>query len=275
MKKLYPLLAFLLVAAIAALYGLDHYREVQEKQREQTAHLLSRCVNQGLLSLFRLQANDWQERPEYYRRQAEKLEASIGQLPQQLLDGEPFVEWQSATEICDKLTRHSNLQHKTIFRPLGRFASAEMRDSRTFKSRGSLRRRLRTVNRLNVAAQAADRYLDDLRMDIHNQLEDSDLSGESRRRALAEIDSEVLDYYRDGNFSRKRVDAYLQRVERYFKLLAENPESYSLRGGSLFFHDRDLRREIDRLNNAIIQGEADFFGSWTQIVQRQQRKVQK
>ncbi|MFC4875137.1 hypothetical protein [Microbulbifer halophilus] len=104
-------------------------------------------------------------------------------------------------------------------------------------------------------------------------MEDSDLSGESRRRALAEIDSEVLDYYRDGNFSRKRVDAYLQRVERYFKLLAENPESYSLRGGSLFFHDRDLRREIDRLNNAIIQGEADFFGSWTQIVQRQQNRA--
>lgn len=273
MKKIYPLLAFLLVAAIAALYGLNHYQELREKQREQTAHLLARCVNQGLLSLFKLQGNDWRERPDYYRQQAEKLDAAVAGLPQQLLDGEPFAEWQVAIDICNRLTRHSNLQHKTIFRPLGQFASPEMRDSRTFKSGKSLHWRLRTVNRLKVAAEAADRYLDDLRTDIRNQVGDSDLSAESRRRALAEIDAEVLDYYRDGHFSRKRVDAYLQRVERYFKLLAENPGGYTLRGGSLFFHDRALRREIDRLNSAIIQGEADFFANWTQIVERQQSGV--
>lgn len=270
MKKLYPLLAFLLVAIIAALFGLDRYREVREKQREQTAHLLARCVNQGLLSLFSLQGNDWRERPHYHREQARKLDGAIEGLPQQLLDGEPFAEWQAGVEICRQLTRHSNIQHKTIFEPLGDFASPKMRDSDTFKSRRSLHHRQRTIDRLKVSAEAADRYLEDLRVDIRNQLDEGGLSSPARERAQAEIDTEVLDYYRDGNFSRRRVDAYLQRTKRYFQLLAENPDGYTLRGGSLYFYDRELRREIDQLNSAIIQGEADFFANWTQIVARQQ-----
>lgn len=270
MKKLYPLLAFLLVLAIAGLYGLDYYRKLREQQREQTSHLLASCVNQGLLSLFRLQANDWRAQPDFYREQERKLDKAVAQLPQQQLDGRPYAEWQEAIAICEKLTRHSKLQHETIFRPLGDFAAREMSDSRTLKNRDSLRRRQRTIDRLKVSAQAADRYLQDLRTDIHSQLAGSDLSPQSRDRALQEIDAQVLDFYRKGNFSRRQVDAHLQRVERFYRLLADNPRGYSLRTGSLYFHDGNLRREVDNLNSAILQGESQFFGNWKQIVQRQQ-----
>ncbi|MBB3063585.1 hypothetical protein FHS09_004445 [Microbulbifer rhizosphaerae] len=40
-----------------------------------------------------------------------------------------------------------------------------------------------------------------------------------RQLALLEIDTEVLDCYRDKLFSRCPVDAYLERMECYFKLL--------------------------------------------------------
>lgn len=273
MKKLYPLLAFLLVVTIAGLYGLDYYRELREQQREQTAHLLASCVNRGLLSLFRLQANDWRVRPDLYRKEEQKLDEAVAQLPQQLLDGRPFAEWQEAVAICEKLTRHSNLQHDTIFRPLAEFAGRKMADSRTLKDRDALRRRQRAIGRLRVSAQAADRYLQDLRADIRNLVEGGNLSPQSRERALREIDGEVLDFYRKGNFSKRQVDAHLQRVERYYELLAKNPRGYSLRGGGLFFYDGDLRREIDNLNTAMLQGEGQFFGNWKQIVQRQQLPV--
>lgn len=273
MKKFYPLLLFLIVAAVAGLYGLDYYRDLRASQREQTAHLVARCVNQGLLSLFRLQANDWRERPEFHREQERKLEGAVAQLPQQLLDGHPFAEWQAAVRICDRLTQHSNLQHKTIFGPLGDFASPDMSNSRTLKNRDSLARRHRSINRLQVSAQAAARYLDDLRTDIQNQLNESELSQTSRELVAAGINSQVLDFYRPGKFSERQVNAYLERVERYYNLLAENPRGFTLRGGSLFFYDRVLRREVDNLNSAILQGEAAFYGNWTQIVERQQAAI--
>ncbi|WP_323846094.1 hypothetical protein [Microbulbifer magnicolonia] len=273
MKKIYLLLAVALAVAITGLYGLNAYRESREQQREQTAHLLASCVNQGLLALFRLQANDWRARPDFYRAQEQKLAEAAAQLPQQLLEGRPFAEWQQASAICEQLTRHSNLQHATIFEPLAQFTAREMSDSRTLKNRDSLRRRQRVIDRLKNASQAAERYLLDLRADIQSQLNASGLSQPSRERALERIDAEVLDYYRRGNFSRRQVDAHLQRVERYYALLADNPRGYRLRNGTLIFHDGSLRREIDELGSAILQGENAFFANWQQIVQRQQQRI--
>ncbi|MBB3063654.1 hypothetical protein [Microbulbifer rhizosphaerae] len=273
MKKYYPLLAFLLVIAIASLYGLDHYRELRERQREQTALLLARCVNQGILSLFKLQANDWRARPDFYREQEEKLDAAVAQLPQQLLEGSPFAEWQAAVEICGKLTRHSNLQHRTIFRPLGQFASREMFAPTALKDRRAQGQRRRVIGKLQVSAQAAERYLEDLRTDIRNQVNSGGLSPESREKVRSEIDAQVLDYYRRGNFSPRQVNAHLERVARYYQLLAENPRGYTLRGGSLYFYDKNLRRKIDDLNSAILQGEAEFYANWQQILQHQQVRI--
>lgn len=273
MKKFYPLLAFLLVVSIAGLYGLERLREIRADQRAQTAHLLSRCVNQGLLSLFALQANDWRARPDFHREQEQKLNAAVAELPAQLLDGHSFGEWQAAVEICEKLTRHSNIQHQTIFRPLGQLASRAMSDSATLKDGERLVWRKREIYRAKVAAQAAERYLEDLHSDIESQLAASGLSAESRAQAKAGIQAEVLDHYRRGNFSRRRVEAHLDRMQRYYELLVENPGAYTLRGGSLFFHDAKLRREVDNLNSALLQGEAEFYGNWQQILQRQQIPV--
>lgn len=270
MKKLYPLLLFLLVAVVAGLVELDHYREKRADQRAQVAQLLARCVNEGLLSLFQLQANDWRRHPDFYRQQQEKLNASVAALPGKILDGAPFTEWQRAIDVCETLTEHSELQHRTIFRPLGDVAAPSMSDTRTLKDRDALRHRQRTLARLRVATQAASRYLDDLHTDIRNQLGRSKLSPASRELALAEINRQVMDYYRPGHFSPQQVQAHLSRLERYYQLLAENPRGYTLRGGSLFFYDRSLQREIDKLNSAILQGDAAFFANWTQIVQRQQ-----
>lgn len=267
MKKFLPLLAFLLVATIAGLYGLEYYRELRERQRAQVAHLLSRCVNQGLLSLFALQTNDWRARPDFFREQQQKLSAAAAELPEKLLEGRPFGEWQAAVEICEKLTRHSNLQHETIFRPLGRFGAREMSDIATVKSRAKLAWRSRNIYRLKVAAQAADRYLQDLRTDVQSLLSTSGLSTETHAQVQAQIDAEVLDHYRRGDFSLRRVDTYLERVEHYYRLLAENPRGFALRNGSLFFYDKKLRLQIDNLNSAILQGEADFYGNWRQLVQ--------
>lgn len=273
MKKFLPLLVLLLVGAVAGLYGLNHYRELREQQREQTAQLLASCVNQGLLSLFSLQANDWRKQPDFYRQQAQKLDTAVAELPKKLLDGKPFAEWQLAVDICNRLTEHSNLQHRTIFRPLGDFASREMSD-RGLKDREALEHRRRTIDRLKTSARAADRYLEDLRTDIHNQLQSSGLSAASRELAQAEINAQVLDYYRRGSFSERQVDAHLERVERYYQLLADNPRGFTLRGGGLYFYDGTLRREIDNLNSAILQGEAAFFANWSQLVQRQQRRIE-
>lgn len=273
MKKIFPLLALALVGVVAGLYTLDYYRELREQQREQTAHLLARCVNQGLLTLFRLQANDWRARPDFYREQEQKLHQAIAQLPQQLLDGEAFEEWRESIVICEKLTRHSNVQHSTIFRPLAHFAGREMSDSRTLKDRDSLHRRQRNISRLKSSSEAAERYVQDLRADIANQLGGSRLSPQSRERALQQINAEVLDFYRQGNFSGRMVDAHLQRVERYYQLLADNPRGYSVRGGSLYFYDRNLQREVEDLYRAILQGEGLFYANWRQIVQRQQAPI--
>ncbi|SHF33722.1 hypothetical protein SAMN04487965_1972 [Microbulbifer donghaiensis] len=273
MKKIYLLLAFLLVAAVAGLFALQHYRELREQQRDQTAHFLARCVNQGLLTLFRLQANDWRARPDFYGEQEQLLEQTVAQLPGQLLEGDTFEEWREGIAICERLTRHSNVQHATIFRPLAEFAGREVSDSRKLKERKSLRWRQRTINRLKNSAAAAESYLQDLRADVETQLSGSSLSPLSRERALQQIDAEVLDYYRPGNFSRRQVDVHLQRVERYYELLADNPRGYSVRGGSLFFYDRKLQREVDELYRAILQGEGHFYGNWRQIVQRQQAPI--
>ncbi|WP_346838311.1 hypothetical protein [Microbulbifer sp. SAOS-129_SWC] len=270
MKKRFPLLALLLLVAIVGLFALDHYRKERAQQREQTAGLLASCVNQGLLSLFRLQANDWRRRPDFLAQQQRKLEDAVAALPEKILAGQPFAEWQNAVAVCKKLTRHSVVQHGTIFRALDDLAAPAMTDSRTYKDPGALKRRLRTLNRLRNSAKAAGRYLDDLRTDVRTQLQRSDLSAASREQALAEINRQVLEHYRPGHFSVQQVDSYLARLESYYRLLAQHPRGFSLRGGSLYFHDIALRRQIEQLNSAILQGDAAFYANWSQIVARQQ-----
>ena len=270
MKKSIPLLAALVLLIVVGLYSLNHWREVREQQRQQVAHMLARCVNEGLLSLFRLQANDWRSNPDYYREQGAELERRADALSQKLLEGEPFEEWREATRLCGVLTAHSNNQHRIIFQPLGRFASLDMTDPRIFNGARALKQRKRIIGRMRTAAQAAHTYLEDLRTDIHRQVSTGSLDSETVRAVEAAINSEVLDNYREGNFSVPQVSAHLERVDEYFRLLAENPRGLTVRGGGLFFYDGELRRKVEQLNRAIMLGGATFLANWTQIVQHQQ-----
>ena len=270
MKKSIPLLAILALLLFAGLYSLNHWSEVREQQRQQVAHMLARCVNEGLLSLFRLQANDWRRNPDYYREQGERLERRAGELPEKLLEGKPFGEWREAARLCGVLTAHSNNQHRIIFQPLGRFASYDVTDPRLFNGARGLKRRERTISRMRTSAQAANTYLQDLRTDIRRQVSASGLDSKTVRSVEAALNSEVLDNYRQGNFSVPLVSAHLERVEQYLRLLAENPRGFTVRGGGLFFYDRELRRQVEQLNRAIMQGESAFLANWTQIVQHQQ-----
>ncbi|WP_371837265.1 hypothetical protein [Microbulbifer epialgicus] len=260
------MLVVLLAMIATGLYGLNHYREVKKHQQEQIAHFLASCVNQGILSLFRLQANDWKKHPGFYREQQQALRADIVALPQKTLDGKPFHSWKYAVEICDKLTRNSNLQHITIFRPLGELASIEMSDPRTFKKREALRKRKKIIVALQESARAADRYLRDLQSDLNTQLQTYRFSSEDKAIILGKINSEVLEFYQKGKFSLKSVEIYLERLSSFYRLMAENPRGYTVRNGSLYFYDRKLRSQVEALNRAILQGEGAFFANYTQIV---------
>ncbi|WP_445365343.1 hypothetical protein ACJJJB_19395 [Microbulbifer sp. ANSA001] len=273
MKKIYLLLTLLVVVFVVGLYGLDRYREIKRHQQEQTAHLLASCVNQGILSLFRLQANDWKKHPNFYREQQQVLNADIEALPKKILDGKPFESWRYAVEICEKLTRNTNLQHITIFRPLGELASAEMSDARTFKRKESLRKRKKIIGGLKESARAADRYLRDLQSDINIKLQAYRFSDQEKENIWNRINSEVLDYYQKGSFSLKRAEIYLERVSSFYRLMAENTRGYTVRNGSLYFYDSKLRSEVEGLNRAMLQGEGEFFVNYTQIVARKQIPV--
>ncbi|WP_444923774.1 hypothetical protein ACJJH9_19795 [Microbulbifer sp. DLAB2-AF] len=266
MKKAIVVIAVLAIAIIAGLYGLNHYRKIQKQQLEQTSHLLASCVNQGLLSLFRLQANDWHKNPGFVLQQQRSLNESVEGLPEKILEGKSFKKWEYAVDICNKLTRNSNLQHITIFRPLADLASFEMSDAATFKSRKSLRKRKKTIGALRESAQAADRYLKDLRSDISTQMKVYRFSDEEKEFIQKQINTEVLDYYQKGDFSLNNANVYLERLSNFYKLMAENPKAYTVRSGSLYFYDRSLRSKIDILNRAILQGESEFFSNYTQIL---------
>ncbi|WP_226643807.1 hypothetical protein [Microbulbifer variabilis] len=270
MKKVLAVIAVLVAAVIIGLYGLNHYRKIQKQQLELTSHLLASCVNQGILSLFRLQANDWNKNPELYLQQQRSLTETVEALPQKILDGKPFKEWEYAVDICNKLTGNSNLQHITIFRPLADLASFEMSDAATFKSRKSLRKRKKTIGALRESAQAADRYLKDLRSDINTQVQIYGFSAEEKEFIKKQINAEVLDYYQQGNFSLNTLNVYLERLSSFYKLMAENPKAYTVRSGSLYFYDRELRGKVEGLNRVILQGENAFFANYTQILIRKQ-----
>ncbi|GAB2892063.1 hypothetical protein ACCI51_02460 [Microbulbifer echini] len=270
MKKIIILFVVLIIVIAAALYGLNNYQQTQKKQLEQASHLLASCVNQGILSLFRLQANDWNLRPDYYLQQQRILNANIEDLPQKILDGRSFKKWSFALKVCDKLTVNSNLQHVTIFRPLADLASSEMSDATTFKSRKSLRKRKKTIGALRESAQAADRYLKDLRSDINTQIQAQPFSGDEKEFLLQQINKEVLDYYQHGKFSLENANVYLERLSSFYQLMAENPKAYTVRSGSLYFYDRNLRSKVEGLNRIILQGETTFFANFTQILMKKQ-----
>ncbi|QFT53000.1 hypothetical protein [Microbulbifer sp. THAF38] len=270
MKKVLAAIAVLAITIVVGLYGLNNYRKTQKQQLEMTSHLLASCVNQGILSLFQLQANDWRKNPEFYLQQQRALNEAVEALPQKILDGKPFKEWKYAVDICDKLTRNSNLQHITIFRPLTDLASFEMSDAATFKNRKSLRKRKKTIGALRESAQAADRYLKDLRSDINTQVQTYGFSAEEKAFIQKQINTEILDYYQQGNFSLNSVNVYLERLSTFYKLMAENPKAYTVRSGSLYFYNPELRGKVEGLNRVILQGENAFFANYTQILVRKQ-----
>ncbi|MDP5209891.1 hypothetical protein [Microbulbifer sp. 2205BS26-8] len=274
MKKLYLFSAALLLATAAGLYGLNQYRAIKKDQQEQVASLLIRCVNQGLLALFRLQANNWRTRPDFYHQQEEALNASVQQLPQKLLQGEPFKKWKYAVKICEQLTTNSNLQHITIFKPLGKFSPSEISGIRHLRKRQFLHKRERMIGGLMESVQAASRYLPDLRRDINTQLQDFGFSDTEKAYILQRINAEVLDFYQPGNFSVKKAEIYLERISALNTLLAKNKDKYSFRGNSLYFHDQKFRSQVLDLNRAILQGEGTFFANYTQIVMQKQIPVQ-
>ncbi|MFV8782859.1 hypothetical protein ACNKU7_10595 [Microbulbifer sp. SA54] len=268
MKKIYPLIALILVLAIAGKKGFDYYQNQRAEQRAQVSYLLSRCVNQSLLSLFHLQSNDWKAKPEFYREEESLLRAAVSELPVQLLDGKPFSEWQAAVDICNRLTENSNRQHRTIFRPVAYMAKTGLWEMERLTDTRTLERRKKALYRVQVSAQAADSYLEDFQADVTSLLNNSLLSEESRRAAQEEIQRTVFSGYRHGNFSRKEVDLYLDRQQHFYQLLVDNPKGFAVRAGSLYFYDKKLHREVDGLNRALLTSEIDFYNQWRQIVTR-------
>ncbi|WP_445362903.1 hypothetical protein ACJJIQ_20655 [Microbulbifer sp. ANSA003] len=270
MKKIFFILVVFIAVAIIGLYGLDRHRKKTEQQREQVAYLLASCVNQGILTLFRLQANDWKAHPDFYIEEENRLGVAVKALPDQILKGESFEKWRHAIKICDKLTRNSNLQHVTIFRPLGDFSEKEISNIYTLKDRGALRKREKTIHALYESAEAAARYMKDLKRDINTQLKAFRFSDEERELTLQRISSQVLDNYQQGNFSKKQADTYLERVSLFYKTMAENPKSYSVRNGSLYFYSQELKQKVEDLYNAVIQGEGAFYGNFKKILVQKQ-----
>jgi len=268
LKKLFPLIGLVLVIAIAGLYGLDYYQKQRAQQREQVSYLLARCVNEGLLSLFTLQANDWRKNPELLKKEALRLQRATGALPEKILDGKVFGDWQGAVRVCERLTDNTIRQHETIFWPVAELAEHGFWDWRKLKDRGRLERRKRDVDRVRVSTQAADRYLTDLRADINNLLRQSGIASETLAQINTVLEQQVFSRYHKGAFSIDSVQLYLQRLEHLYQLLADNPRGYTLRAGTLYFYDGELRREVDNLNRALMQGEADFFNNWRQILRQ-------
>ncbi|WP_066959678.1 hypothetical protein [Microbulbifer sp. Q7] len=268
MKKIYPLVALAIVLTIAAFYGLDHYREVREKQHALTAHLITRCANQGLLSLFALQANDWTKNPRQLVVEVERLGQRVAALPDAVYEGKSFADWHAALEVCDRLTVNSNRQHKTIFRPLAEMAKKELWSLDTAKSEPFQQRRKRAIYRTKEAAEAADRYLDDLRADINRLLDVSRISPQARALTEQNLQAAIFQRYRKGRFSKRRVLQYLERQEAFYQLLTDNPKGFTLRGGSLYFYNKKIHRKADDLNRLLLQGEVDFFANWRQIVEQ-------
>ena len=268
MKKLYPLVALAIALAIAGLYGLDHFRKVREQQQEKTAHLITRCVNQGLLSLFALQGNDWSKKPKQLEVETKRLTQRMQALPDAVYEGKPFADWQGALEVCDRLTVNSNRQHKTIFRSLAEMAKKDLWELDTAKSDPFHERRKKAIYRTKVAAEAADRYLDDLQADVQRLLDVSRVSPEARALTDQQLQEFIFQKYREGRFSKRRVLQHLERQEAFYQLLTDNPKGFTLRGGSLYFYNKNLHRKADDLNRSLLHGEADFFGNWRQIVER-------
>ena len=268
MKKIYPLIALAVVLTIAAYYGLDRYREVRAHQQAHTAHLITRCVNQGLLSLFTLQGNDWEKNPRQLNAEEQRLKQRVAALPDAVYDGKTFADWQGALEVCDRLTVNSNRQHKTIFRPLTEMAKKEMWGLETAKSEQFQARRKKAIYRTKVAAEAADRYLADLRSDVNRLLDVSRISAESRALTEQQLEENIFKKYRKGRFSKRRVLQYLERQKEFYQLLTDNPKGFTLRGGSLYFYNKKIHRKVDDLNRSLLQGEVDFFSNWRQIVEQ-------
>lgn len=268
MKKLYPLIALIIVLAIAGIKGFEYYKKQRAEQRAQVSYLLSRCVNQSLLSLYQLQANDWKQNPDFHTEEAERLQTKISALPAEIIDGKPFAEWQAAVHICERLTENTNRQHRTIFGPVAYLAKTGLWEMDRLKDARKLERRKKALYRVQISAQAADHYLKDFQSDVAGLLKTSLLSEENRWAVEREIQQTVFSGYRKGKFSRKEVEQYLDRQEYFYQLLVDNPKGFSLRGGSLYFHDKKLHREVDGLNRAIITGDVDFYNQWRQIVIR-------
>lgn len=268
MKKIVPLAALAITLVIAAWYAVDHYRKERAQQQAQAAHLITRCVNQGLLSLFALQGNDWGKSPKQLDVQAQKLRQQVAALPAAVYEGKPFADWQKAQEVCKRLTVNSNRQHRTIFFPLTEMAKKNIWRLKTAKSEQFQRRRKSAISRTENAAAAADSYLDDLRADIKQLLDVSGLSVDARALTEQQLQASIFNEYRKGRFNKRRVLQYLERQQAFFQLLKDNPRGYTLRGGSLFFYDKKLHRQADDLNRSLVQGEVDFFGNWRQIVQQ-------
>ncbi|SDK43903.1 hypothetical protein [Microbulbifer yueqingensis] len=268
MKKI-SIATLLLLGVFTALFFYERYSEQNEQRRQQTATLLSRCVNESLLSLFRLQANDWRRQSGFYPVEAQRLSENAAALPGRLLEGESFPEWQVAVDICEEFTDHSNAQHRIIFNTLGKFAALPVGDNRLLDDGRARRQLRRRAGSLEVGARAADRYLADLKRDFAQLVSSSGLSAATKLQVEHEVNAEVLDHYRKGHYSLSGVLAHLERVKAYYSLLVDNPRGWTLRTGSLYFHDRALRREVEQLNSAVLQGEGEFFANWAQVMESQ------
>ncbi|MBY6190789.1 hypothetical protein KUV22_10210 [Microbulbifer agarilyticus] len=266
MKKLLSLIAVAITLVVASLYWLDHQRQVREQQQEMTAHLITRCVNQGLLSLFVLQSNDWAKQPKLLDVETRRLKQQTQALPDAILVGKPFADWQAALDVCDRLTENSNRQHKTIFRPLADMAKKDIWELDTAKSAPFQERRKKAIYRSRTAAEAADQYMQELEVDVKHWLDVSRMSPEARALADQQLREFIFQKYHKGRFSKRRVLQYLERQEAFYQLLTDNTRGFTLRGGSLFFYNKTLHRKADDLNRSLMHGEADFFANWRQIV---------
>ncbi|KUJ83065.1 hypothetical protein AWR36_011045 [Microbulbifer flavimaris] len=273
MKKTIPLFAVLGGLLICASLVWGEWQRRQQMDRQQAAHLLSSCVNQGLLSLFRLQRNDWGTKPDFHRQEEISLQVAVAELPEKILDTEPGRRAVEAEQLCASMTENSIRQHGTIYGPLGDLAQDGVLDPASLTERKASKRQQRKIRRLRVSAQAADRYLEDLRVDLSAKLAASALDSKTRQLVEMEIQREVLDYYQPGNFSRDSIEHYLSRREKLIQLLADNPDGYSIRSGALYFHNAGLRRRVDSLYRALLQGHGKFLANWKQVVRHQQRPL--
>lgn len=277
MNKSIGLVVLMGGALIAAALVYGEWQRRQEDDRQQAAHLLASCVNQGLLSLFRLQANDWKKKPDFHRQEEISLQVAVAELPEKILAIKPSDysgRIANSVALCESLTENSIRQHGTIFGPVGNFAEAGPVDPAALVVEKNRSRQARTLRQLHISARAAERYLEDLETDLESKLIAAKLDARTEEFVRKEIRSEVLDYYQQGDFSRSSVERYIARREKLAQLLADNPRGYSRRGGTLYFYDPALRRSVDSLSRALSQGHTDVIGNWQRIVRHQQRRVE-